>query len=248
LVTSNPNPAYVGRVAAAFDASGGDLKALVKAVLLDPEARTPSVAAADSFGKLREPVLRATAFLRAFGAASDSGDYIIGLTDDPGTSLGQSPMRSPSVFNFYRPGFKPHNGSLAQADLLAPEMQITHETSVSGYANVMKSWVDSGAGLAGYDGKSPTGRDVKPSYLRDPNDSLLALADRPDALVAVVNDRLMLGAMPGALQTEITTAVGKITIPVVTGSNQAQIDAARKNRVKAAIYLTLVSPEFIVQK
>jgi uncharacterized protein (DUF1800 family) len=248
MVTSNPSPAYVGRAAQAFDSSGGDLKALVKAVLLDPEARSASVAAGRSFGKVREPLLRATAFLRAFGATSDSGDYIIGITDDPGNSLGQTPMRSPSVFNFYRPGFKPNSGELKDADLLAPEMQITHETTLAGYANTIRSWVDAGAGSAGHDGKSPTGRDVKPSYLKNANDSLIALADRPDALVNLVNQRLVHGSMPAAMKTEIVNAVSKITIPAANGSNQVQIDNARKNRLKSAIYLTLLSPEFIVQK
>ena len=248
MVTSNPSTAYVERTAKAFDESRGDLKALVKAVLLDPEARNASVAAGNSFGKVREPLLRATAFLRAFGATSDSGDYIIGNTDDPGLSLGQTVMHSPSVFNFYRPGFKPTNGDLAQAGLLAPEMQITHETSLAGYANTMRSWVNVGAGSAGHDGNSTTGRDVKPAYLKNPGDSLIAQADNPVALVNSVNQRLLFGAMPAALKTEIVSAIGKIAIPAATGSNQTQIDTARKNRLKSAIYLTLLSPEFIVQK
>ncbi|MCV5648263.1 DUF1800 family protein, partial [Escherichia coli] len=78
-----------------------------------------------AFGKLREPVLRLTAFLRAFNATSDSGRYLVGITDDAGTSLGQSPLRAPSVFNFYRPGYVPPGTALAAAGLVAPEMQIT---------------------------------------------------------------------------------------------------------------------------
>lgn len=248
MVTSNPSPDYVERAAMAFNQSRGDLKTLVKAVLLDPEARSASVAAGSSFGKIREPLLRATVFLRAFGATSDSGDYIIGITDNPGLSLGQTVMRAPSVFNFYRPGFKPTHGDLAQAGLLAPEMQITNETTLAGYANTMRNWVDAGAGSAGHDGKSTTGRDVKPAYLNNPGNSLIALADNPVALVNLVNTRLLHGTMPAALETEIVSAIGKIAIPAATGSNQTQIDTARKNRLKSAIYLTLLSPEFIVQK
>jgi hypothetical protein len=63
-----------------------------------------------------------------------------------------------------------------------------------------------------------------------------------------VNRKLMYGAMPVALATEIEGAVGSITIPAATGSNQAQIDTARRNRVNAAIFLALVSPEFLVQR
>jgi uncharacterized protein (DUF1800 family) len=248
MVTSNPSPAYVGRAASAFTSSGGDLKALVKAVLLDPEARSTSVAAGGSFGKLREPLLRATAFFRAFGATSDSGDYIIGTTDDPGTSLGQTVMRSPSVFNFYRPGFKPNSGKLGEAGLLAPEMQITHETTVAGYANTMRLWVDGGAGSAGHDGKSTKGPDVKPAYLTDANNNLIKLADQPAALVETVNQRLLYGTMPPEMKTQIVSAISKIIIPAANGTNQTVIATARKNRLKSAIYLTLLSPEFVVQK
>jgi uncharacterized protein (DUF1800 family) len=248
LVSSNPSPAYVGRVAQAFKQSGGELKALVKAVLLDAEARSATLSQAEGFGKLREPLLRATAFLRAFDSVSDSGDFLIGLTDDPSTSLGQTLMRSPSVFNFYRPGFMPAGGALAEAKLLAPEMQITHETSLAGYANLMRNLVDAGAGNAGYDGKSTTGRDVKPEYLRSATSAWLALADTPDKLVEQAAQRLMHGRLPPDLRTEVATAVGKMPIPAATGSNQAQIETARRNRVKAAIYLLLLSPEFLVQQ
>lgn len=248
LVTSNPSPGYIGRVATAFNQSGGDLKALVKAVLLDTEARSATLAQADSFGKLREPLLRATAFLRAFESASDSGDFLIGLTDDPASSLGQTALRAPSVFNFYRPGFMPAGGNLAQGQLLSPEMQITHETSLAGYANVMRTVVDAGSGAAGYDGKSTLGRDVKPEYLRNATSKWVTLADTPDALVDQVNQRLLYGRMPADLKTEIVGAITKIAIPAATGTNQTAIDTARKNRLKSAIYLTLLSPEFLIQK
>jgi uncharacterized protein (DUF1800 family) len=248
LVSSNPSPAYVGRVAQAFRQSGGELKALVKAVLLDAEARSATLAQAEGFGKLREPLLRATAFLRAFDSVSDSGDFLIGLTDDPATSLGQTVMRSPSVFNFYRPGFMPAGGALGESKLLAPEMQITHETSLAGYANLMRTLVDAGAGNAGYDGKSTTGRDVKPEYLRSATSPWLALAEKPDDLVQQVGQRLLYGRLPAELRTEVATAVGKMAIPAATGSNQTQIETARRNRVKAAIYLLLLSPEFLVQQ
>ena len=96
LVTSNPSPQYVAAVTSAFKNSGGDMKAMLRAVLLHSEARRAS----DAQGKLREPVLKLSAFLRAFGFTSDSGNYRVGNTDNPGSALGQSPLRSPSVFNF----------------------------------------------------------------------------------------------------------------------------------------------------
>src|SRR5690606_6176675 len=164
--------AYVGRVAAAFDDNGagvrGDMKAVIRAILLDPEARNP-LAGAPDYGKLREPVLRLAHWLRAFGARSASGRFLVGNTDNPNTSLGQTPMRSPSVFNFYRPGYVPPNTSIADAGLVAPEMQITHESSVAGYLNTLRSALASGFGNG-----SP--RDIQPDY-----GEVIGLADTPGA-------------------------------------------------------------------
>ena len=250
LVTSNPSPAYVSRAAAAFTSSGGSLQSLVKAILLDTEARSASTAATASFGKLREPVLRLSATLRALGATSDSGGYLVGNTDNPGTQLGQSVLRSPSVFNFYRPGYVPPGGSLAKSQLVAPEMQITHETSVAGYVNYMSSVINSGVGQAGYDGKA-TRRDLQPAYLLDTAHPLRTLAasdtDVP-TLVDQVGAKLIPGGLPAGLKDLVVTGVKAIPVPAVTATNQAAVDAAKLNRVKAAILLTVASPEFSVQK
>ncbi|MCW7539587.1 DUF1800 domain-containing protein [Aquabacterium sp. A7-Y] len=248
LVTSNPSPAYVARVSAAFDDNGqgvrGDLKAVVKAILLDPEARDARAAQTPGYGKLREPVLRLSAFLRAYGASSASGRFLVGMTDDPGRQLGQTPMRAPSVFNFYRPGYVPPNTGLARAGLVAPEMQITHETTVAGYANYMRDAVLHGVGQRGLDYQA-SANDIQPDYRAE-----MALADRPDALLDRVAERLLLGRMPASLRSEIRLAVSSIAIPQPhsNGSNAAAIESARRSRVHTAVYLTLLSPEFIVQK
>lgn len=245
LVTSHPSPAYVARVAAVFNNNGsgvrGDLKAVVKAVLLDTEARQPGAAQRDSFGKLREPVLRLSKVLRAFGASSGSGSWLIGTTDDPGTSLGQTPLRSPSVFNFYRPGYVPPNTQAAVRSLTVPEMQITHETSVAGYANFMRSVVQNNGA-----GEAPAGeskRDVQLDL-----SAARALAHKPAELVALMNSRLFGGAMPAELAAQIQAAVESITVPLLTSTNMVAWEAASSNRVRLALYLSVVSPEFIVQK
>jgi uncharacterized protein (DUF1800 family) len=248
LVTSNPSPAYVSRVAAAFADNGrgvrGDLRAVVRAVLLDPEARDPAKAADGRFGKLREPVLRLTAFLRAFGASSDSGGYLLPATDDPGTQLGQTPLRSPSVFNFYRPGYVPPNTRAASVSMVVPEMQITHESSVAGYANFMRSAVQNGVGQNGPDFKAAR-RDLQPDYSAE-----LAVADQSATLVHRVTDKLITGPVSQALRQEIQAGVDSIAMPLlrVDGSNQQQFDTIKRNRVMLAIYMTLMAPEFIVQK
>ncbi len=245
LVTSHPSGAYVQRVARVFNDNGqgqrGDMKAVVKAVLLDPEARA---AGGHPVGKLREPVLRLTALLRAFGASSDSGKYLVGNTDDPGVALGQTPLRSPSVFNFYRPGYVPPGTEAGAQGLTVPEMQITHETTVAGYANYMRSGVQNGFGQNGVDWKAPR-RDVQ---LRV--DAEIALADKPAELVERITTRLMADQAGAALKAEIVAAVESVAIPALKpdGSNQSSVDNARKNRVWMALTLACVAPEFIVQK
>lgn len=234
LVTSNPSPAYVRDVAQVFNATGGDLKAVVKALLLHAEARTPSATG----GKVREPLLRMTAYLRAFNARSDGGHWRLGNTDDPGSKLGQSVLRSPSVFNFYRPGYVPPGSAAAGAGLVAPELQIAHETSAAGYVNYLRSAVFSGVGVV--NGAPYNRADVQPDYSGE-----LALADKPAELVDRIDAKLMNGSMPAALKAEIVTAVA--SVPIQTHS-QAAIDLGKKVRVTSAVLLTLASPEFQVQK
>jgi uncharacterized protein (DUF1800 family) len=136
LVRSNPTPAYIERVADVFDDDGsgarGNLGAVVRAILLDDEARRDPSDETDGF--LREPFLRWVTLLRAFDASAASGEYLVdgGI---PGFLLQQHPMASPSVFNFFQPDFAP-NGPIKDAGLKAPEFQITTDSSVIWLANL----------------------------------------------------------------------------------------------------------------
>jgi uncharacterized protein (DUF1800 family) len=224
MVTSNPSPAYVGRAAAAFNNNGkgvrGDLKATLRAVLFDPEAVAP--ATGPSAGKLREPNLRFAAWMRAFGATSQSGEFRIGVLDN---QLGQTPMRAPSVFNYFRPGFVPPNTNLAAADLVAPEFQITHEITVAAYANFIQGVIQNGIG---------TGSDVRADYT-----ALNGIADNADTLLARINLMLTGNALSSATVASIRDAVNAIPM---TATN------ARQNRTQLAIFLAMTSPEFLVLK
>jgi len=241
LVTSNPSPAYVARVSAAFDNNGsgrrGDLKAVIRAVLLDPEAFAAPADRLEYDGRLREPLLRMTAVLRATGARSVSGQFVLGATDDSGTSLGQSALRAPTVFNFYRPSYVPPNTALATKALVAPELEITHEISVAGWVNTVKSTIDLGIGgtATGF-----TGRDIQPDYT-----PLLAMADDPAALVDELVLLLAPGQVPTDLRHRIRAEVGSVAIPQ---TNPTSIAAARRNRVNLALLLLAASPEFLVQR
>ena len=227
LVTSNPSPAYVARIATVFnnDGSGtkGNLTAVLKAILLDDEARSPSIATGVSAGKLREPMLRFAAWARAWSAASASDAWAIGNTSEPATRLGQSPLRSTSVFNFFRPGYVPPNSAIASASLVAPEFQLTNESTVVGAVNFMQRAM-SGQGLG----------DVVADY-----SSLLAIADDSTALMAEINLVLAAGQIGTATAATIASAVG--TMPGGT-------DALRRNRIYATLTLVVAAPEFVVLK
>ncbi len=241
LVTSNPSPAYISRVASAFANNGngvrGDMKAVLRAILLDVEAQNPNFNPANPNRKVREPIVRLANWMRAFNVKSASGKFIIGNVEDPMTGLGENPMRSPSVFNFQRPGYVPPNTSIANANLTAPEMQITNEISVAGYLNFMMDVIPNGLGIG-----SGT-RDVQANYSEE-----LALSSSPVLLVERINLLLLNGTMSATLQSQILSAVNSVVIPESTSTNAAQVALAKSNRVYLSIFLTMASPEYLVQK
>jgi uncharacterized protein (DUF1800 family) len=226
FVTSNPSVAYVSRVAAAFANNGsgvrGDLKAVLRAVLTDSQARDMDAARADStWGKLREPVLRFAQWARVSKVSSATGQWRIGNLSDPATRLGQSPLRSPSVFNFYRPGYVPPNTTIATASQVAPEFQITTESSVAGYLNFMQSVIATTTGV--------TGSDVVPDY-----STWLPLADNAAALAAEANLVLAADQLSAARLALVRDALA--AMPSAT-------DSDRRRRVQAALLLTLAAPD-----
>ena len=220
LVCSNPSPAYVQRVATVFQSTGGDLKAVIKAVLLDSEART--VSGAPGAGKLREPVQRFIQWGRSFGVTSATDAWNVGDTSNPATRLGQSPLRSPSVFNFFRPGYVPPNSLLGANSITAPEFQLCNESTVAGYLNFMQTVIASGLG------------EVKPSYKAE-----IALASDVQALLDRVALLLAANSLSAATQATISAAVTAI---------KADTDAGKLNRVQATILLVMASPEYLIQK
>ncbi|MBI3730531.1 MAG: DUF1800 domain-containing protein [Burkholderiales bacterium] len=229
LVTSNPSEGYILRVATVFkdDGSGtvskkGNLKAVLKAILLDDEARKPANLSDPQFGKLREPMLRFLAWARAYNATANNDLWNIGNTSNPADKLGQSPLRSPSVFNFFRPGYVPPNTAIAVKNLVAPEFQITNESSVVGYVNYMQIAVSEGVS------------DIKPDY-----SSLMPLAETATALLDEINLVLAAGQLSATTLADLSSAVD--------GMPKGN-DIRRKQRIYAALTLVLAAPEFIVLK
>jgi uncharacterized protein (DUF1800 family) len=228
FVTSNPSPAYVARVASVFNNNGagikGDMKAVIKAILLDSEARDTVSSSNPQVGKIKEPMMRFLSWARSFSATSKNDNWLIGDTSDAGTKLGQSPLRSPSVFNYFRPGYVPPNTAIASAHLVAPEMQLVNESSVVGYVNFMQAAINGSRGVG----------DLTANY-----QTLLALADNANALVAELNLLLAANQISSTSATLIANAVNSMR----SGS-----ETYRYQRIYAALTLVMASPEFIVLK
>jgi uncharacterized protein (DUF1800 family) len=234
LVTSNPSGGYVARVAAAFNNNGagtrGDMRAVVRAILLDPEARAPITSQSDNYGKLREPVIRFVHFHRAFGARPANGSYAHLWDFSTSDALGQNPLRAGSVFNFYHPDFAP-SGRLSQAGLVGPEFEITNSATLSGFMDFSKWAIINGFGQY----ESDTSKWIKPNY-----DTLISLAPTPAALVDTMNILLMSGSMSDQFRSSLIDVATKLT-----DSNAATQSA---ERVKTLLWLILNSPEYSIQK
>lgn len=236
LVTSNPSPEYVTRVTHAFNNNGsgvrGDMKAVWRAILLDPEARDMNKVTDSQWGKLREPLLRYGHFLRTFGVTSDSGNYAIWNLEAGATSIGQNPLRSPSVFNWYRPDYSPP-GALFRAGKVAPEFQITHETTTAGYTNFIVDKAE--RETARFQQAGSRNKDALfTTYTAE-----RALADRPAALLDHLNLLLMAGQMRPALRSRVEQAI--TAIPLTN-------DTDRYRRVSTAVALLMASPQYLIQK
>jgi uncharacterized protein (DUF1800 family) len=225
LVTSNPSRTYISDIASVFNNNGsgvrGDLRAVIAAILLHPEARNATPAG--SFGKQREPVIRFANFLRALNAKSKSGRNAIHYLESADNGLGQSPLLSPSVFNFFSPNFRP-TGKIAQAGLVAPEFQITTETTVVGGLNFFANLFNNHG--YGYDDNKLT-----LDYA-----GLQARAGDANALIADLNLLFCNGQMSTALQNRLRT--------MITAINAND----REYRVKASLILISLSPDFVIQR
>ncbi len=248
FVTSNPSPQYVTNVTAAFETgwyqlpdgstvgtrARGDLAAIIAAILMDDEARDVANRGDPDFGKVREPAIRFTHWARnaQLNSASVLGEnnlepqHQLIETNSPG-ALAQQAYRSPSVFNFYRPGYLAAGSQTAGAGLVAPELQITTTATVTSFANFMQARIE----------ESRPNRTFNPQYGPE-----LAIADRADALVDRLNLNLAGGGMTAETRAAIIAAVN--SIPVRT--NSAAQD--RRRRVNAAMLMTVLSSEYYVQR
>jgi uncharacterized protein (DUF1800 family) len=226
LVTSNPSPGYVYRVASVFNNNGsgvrGDLRAIVRAILMDYEARSLEVVSRQGYGKLREPMLRLTTLLRALRGTSPSGRYRYHYSEHPWGDIGQNFLRAPNVFNFFAPTFR-YPGELSSAGLFAPEFQLANDASVIAQANYFKVFI-----FYGYD----EGQNMVTLNYTE----FTPLAGTPAALIDRLDTLLLSGAMSAGLRAALVKAV-----TAVPANNPTE-------RVQTAVYLICFAPEFVIQK
>lgn len=231
LVTSNPSPAFVDRVAAVFisDKNGvrGNMQAVVRAILFDPEAYDPNKLSDPTWGKLREPIIRITNYARAFNARSGWGTYKIKLANPGEYNYGQIPWQAQTVFNFFSPDYQPP-GALANQDLTAPEFQIFNESTSAGYLNILDD-------IALDKLSTKTSNPIVPNYSAE-----LALADNPSAMLDRIALLLNGGYLSDESRTDIVRAMNDITA--------TQYSDWKLRRVKIAVLLMMASPDYLIQK
>lgn len=245
LVTSNPSAAYVQRVAAAFNNNGsgvrGDLRATVRTLLLDPEARNGHRDSPTTFGKLREPIFKLVQLWRITNARSVNGRVF--LYSHPRDEYGQLPLSSPTVFNFFKPDFA-QPGEIRDAGLVSPEFQIHTDTQLVSAPNALDFrlflfWIGSNYDLA----EEPEETLMDLSALR-------ALAADSATLIDHLDLVLMSGQMSDYMRDLLITRLDGTIPDSLPGFGASGTPAERRSlfRVQQALYLILTSPEYSVQK
>jgi len=229
LVTSNPTPAYIKRVATVFNDNGqgvrGDLNAVITAILTDSEILNGYKNAPKTFGKIREPLLRATHLWRAFDASSPSERFQMGY---PEYFFKQAPLSAPHVFNFFSPNYAPP-GVVSNNHLVAPELEITTEnylTRTSNFFAYSTFWGNT---------------DMDPNNIE--NDRILIdlsqlkpLTNDTDKLLDYLNILLFSGSMTDEVKNILKTAYDE-----TSGKDVPQ-------RLSNLLFLIMVSPQYIVQQ
>lgn len=254
FVTSAPQPAYVGRVSRAFETGSytlpdggsvgtgrrGDLEATLMAVLFDEEAR--DLSSRPDIGKVREPLLRMTAWVRSFDVGEISPLYLLPAYDTASPlALKQHPYRSPSVFNFFRPGYVAPGTRSGQAGMTAPELQIVSASTVPGYANFLYRFVTrspdafSEGELEDFEARGLSLDAARRSFMPDYT-AELARASDPVRLVDHLSAKLTYGTMSSSTKARIVAAL------------EALPGGDPERRVQLAVWMAMISPDFLVQR
>jgi uncharacterized protein (DUF1800 family) len=227
FTTSNPSPAYIRRVARAFSDNGkgirGDLGAVIRSILLDPEARSESISLGERYGKMREPYITYAHLSRAFSSKNEDDVFYI-LTGDHLDYFGQSPLMSPTVFNFYSPNYQPADEA-GEVDFFAPEFEILTPLRSVLWPNLLRKNIELGFAY------SPN----YPHLTRTHDFTIeLALVNHPESLV----NRLDLVFTYGTLKQKTRQIILEML-------DNAELDSDEK-KLWTAIYAVMTSPEYTI--
>jgi hypothetical protein len=231
LITSNPSPEYISRITEVFNDNGngvrGDLGAVVKAILLDPEARTCTALQNEAYGKLREPFIRYTHFTKAIPLEQYYGRFW-NVAYGFFLATSQMPLASPTVFNFFLPDFQPI-GDIADNDLAAPEFQILNSRTSVEFINQVNDWAVWGYIMDNWELNDP--------YVTYVLDELKPLARDPEVLI----NRLDVLFTHGSLSNTTRQIIKEAITPLVNADYRA-------DRTRLAMYLILISPDYNIMK
>ncbi|MEO0368100.1 MAG: DUF1800 family protein [Pseudomonadota bacterium] len=264
FTTSHPQPAYIERVATAFETGRytlpdstivgtgrkGDLKATIAAILLDSSVRSATALNDPTFGKVREPILRLTQWARAFRASSITPEFTPEIWNtNTAEELDQHPYRAKSVFNFYRPGYVAPSTLTGQSSLTMPEMQITNATSIWGYTNFIMTFItesnteESVPELANDFDELGVNLNAnrRSSSFRANYGPELALASNPQALVDRLDFKLTAGLASSGMKEAIVDVIEGIEI-------EDDVQEALRYRVHTAIGLFMSAADYLVQR
>ena len=232
LVKSNPSPAYIARISSVFEDNGlgvrGDLKSVIKAILLDEEARSCDWLNEPAQGRLREPITRYTQFAKGVGMDNELELYW-NIGSPFMEDVGQHPLHSLTVFNFYLPDFQP-NGPLAEEGLVGPEFQIHNTKTSIGYVNAVNEWTVDGELLYTFE-------DL-PFITRTRFAALLPYSRDPEVLINRLDVWLTCGQLSDETRAIIREAIEPFS-PNAVGDLY---------RLKLALYLFMISPDYVVMK
>jgi uncharacterized protein (DUF1800 family) len=224
LVTSNPSPAYIARVTAAFDNNGsgvrGDLKAVIRAILLDPEALNPPNALS---GHLLEPIVFKARLLRAFNTTAATTDFVLTDTYLPTElNMSQDLFRSPSVFNYYPPAF-----NIPGAGVNGPEFSIQSTSTALARVNFVAETTYKTMSISSPNRPAGTWLDLS---------SITPMTNSPYQLVNTLNTLMLHGDMSLDLRATVNNALAAMT------------SASSVAKAQKAVYLIGSSPEYFVER